>query len=169
MPPGGIEITRVYRLDKVTYYYQQKNVYTAYDVDGNVVHSATDELPVTASEEAGMTIELPETCEHNGYGFRRVSEGTMTADLTGTAPDKPYVFIAYYEFRQGDEPVPDTELPPGITAPVEPQPTVTAPVESLPPRTGDGGVALWQWLMVLASAGLVLLLAAQRKARREEQ
>ena len=168
MPAGGIEITRVYRLDKVTYYYQQKNVYTAYDADGNVLYSATDEQPVTASQESGVTIALPESCEHNGYGFWRVSEETMTADLTDTAPDKPYVFVAYYEFRQGDEPVPDTQLPPGITVPEKPQPAVTAPVESLPPRTGDEGVALWQWLMVLAGAGLALLLAAQRKVRREE-
>ncbi|MBR2925569.1 MAG: VWA domain-containing protein [Clostridia bacterium] len=170
MPPGGIQITRVYRLGKVTYYYQQKNVYTAYDADGNVVYSGTQEFPILTSEVAIATLNALESFEYEGYGFWRVSEETMTADLTGTAPDKPYVFIVYYEFRQGDEPVPDTQLPPGITAPEStPQPTATAPVDTLPPQTGDEGVALWQWLMVLASAGLVLMLKAQRKTRREER
>ena len=162
MPSGGIHITRVYRLDRVTYYYQQKNVYTAYDAEGNVLYSAEDELPVTASAEAMMTVTSPESNVHNGYGFWRVSEETQTADLTGSAPDQPYVFATYYEFHQGDDPVPDTELPPGITPP-------ETPVDTLPPQTGDNGVALWFCLMLLAGAGIALQLTAQRKTGKEDR
>ena len=165
MPAGGVEIIRVYKLDKVACYYQVKKVFTGYDAEGAVVYSAMEESAVTETGNLSETITLPETSNHSGYGFRLVSDAVMTGDLTGSTKEAPYVFVAYYEVRQEDEPVPGTQLPPGLTPPSKPDSSSGSATgaESLPPSTGDAGVAHWAVLMVLAAAGL-LMMFAKRKA-----
>ena len=163
MPVGGVIITRVYELSNETYYYQQKYVFTAYDANGDVVYSASEEWPVASTDQETVTITAPETYSHEGYGFNRKSEETQSAGLAGTTAERPHVFVVEYEMHEGDEPVPDTQLPPGLTPPQEPPKATDAPVADLPPQTGDDGVALYLVLMLCAAAGLAALIADHRK------
>ena len=109
------------------------------------------------------SITAPETYSHEGYGFNRKSEETQSAGLAGTTAERPHVFVVEYEMHEGDEPVPDTQLPPGLTPPQEPPKVTDAPVADLPPQTGDDGVALYLVLMLCAAAGLAALIADHRK------
>jgi len=67
----------------------------------------------------------------------------MTADLTGTTENAPYVFVVSYEFRE-------------------------LPLQDVLPETGDRGTGMWIALMAAASAAMAMLIAPprRRKARR---
>ena len=145
MPEGGVEITRVYR--EMVFYYQLKHEYTAYDASGAVNYTATGTWAVMATHNRRHTIQSPDTYEHGGYTFQRVSEAEQTGDLTGTTQEAPYVFTVYYEVRE--------------EAPI-PTPTVPA----APPQTGDEGAGHWLLSLILSGAGLMLLMTASRRRQR---
>ena len=136
----------------VSYYYQLKHVYTAYDASGAEVYSGSDIWPVMATLNREHTIQSPDTYDHGGYTFQRISDAEQTADLTGTTETAPYVFTVYYEVR---EEAPEATPVPG--------PGTTVP--SAPPQTGDEGPALWMLCLILSGAGLMLLMTASRKQR----
>ncbi len=161
MPEGGVEITRVYR--EVAYYYQLRHEYTAYDAGGAVVYTAADTWPVMSTFNRIHTIQSPDTYDHAGQTYLRVSEGEQTGDLSGTAQDAPYVFVVYYELREDAPEGTPTPTPTPTPAPV---PTPGATLPPAPPQTGDEGPALWLMTLILSGAGLMLLMAASRRRQR---
>ena len=156
MPEGGVEITRVYR--EMVFYYQLKHEYTAYDASGAVKYTATDTWAVMATYNRRHTIQSPDTYEHGGYTFQRVSEAEQTGDLTGTTQDAPYVFTVYYEVRESEPEATPTPNPGGGV------PGVTMP--PAPPQTGDEGPALWLMCLILSGMSLILLMTASRRRQR---
>jgi hypothetical protein len=145
MPADGVLIVRVYKQVEITYYYQVKYVFTAYDPDGNITYSGMEQEPVAASDVDTMTISAPDTYMHQEQMFTRNGEAEQTADLTGSTEERPYVFVVNYEIHEEKAPVQEEEI------------------TTLPPQTGDDGVGMWLVLMLLATAGMVLLMAKEHK------
>ena len=66
----------------------------------------------------------------------------MTADLTGTSEDAPYVFVIEYEFTEKPDPA----------------------LVNLP-KTGDRGIGRWIALMAVAFASMAMLIAPPRRRK----
>ncbi len=136
MPAGGVEITRVYNTS--VFYYQTLHEYKLYDAKGTLVYSGSELFPVMSTTNLDQTMEPPLIYTHNGKVYNLTSEATQTANLLGTTPEMPYVFVNQYVLR----------LP---------------AVYDGPPQTGDTGYTLWLGLMLSAAMGLGLLLPRRRK------